>query len=54
LDGQVSYSVKKLRLGLNVGNLADRKYFIPSNDFGGNQVIPALPRTFAVTARIGG
>ena len=53
-DSQVSYSVKKVRLGLNVGNLADRKYYIPSNYFGGNQVIPALPRTFAVTARIGG
>ncbi len=53
-DGQVSYTVKKVRLGLNVGNLADTQYFIPSNYFGGNQVMPALPRTIAVTARIGG
>ena len=43
----MSYTVKKVRLGLNVGNLADTQYFIPSNYFGGNQVMPALPRTIA-------
>lgn len=49
-DGQVSYQMKAARLGLNVSNLFDKQYFVPSNYFGGGQVLPAAPRTVTATA----
>lgn len=49
-DAQVSYTIGKARLGLNVFNLTDKKYYIPSNFFLGNQVMPALPRMITATA----
>lgn len=49
-DAQVSYLRGNARYGLNVFNLTDKKYFVPSNYFGGNQVIAAPRRTLSVTA----
>lgn len=49
-DAQVSYAIWKARFGLNVFNLTDKKYYVPSAYFGGGQVIPALPRTITATA----
>jgi iron complex outermembrane receptor protein len=49
-DAQASYTIGKARLGLNVFNLTDKKYYVPSAYFGGNQVIPAVPRTITATA----
>lgn len=51
-DGQVSYARRRIRVGLNGSNLADRQYFVPSNYFGGNQVIPARRRTLVATVRV--
>ena len=49
-DAQISYTVRQARLGLSIHNLSDKEYFVPSAYFGGNQVIPALPRTVVATA----
>jgi len=49
-DAQVSYQTKSARFGLNVSNLFDKQYLIPSAYFGGGQVTPAAPRTFTATA----
>ncbi|RRJ27430.1 TonB-dependent siderophore receptor [Pandoraea apista] len=49
-DAQASYTIGKARYGLNIFNLTNKKYFVPSNYFLGGQVIPALPRTVTVTA----
>lgn len=49
-DAQFSYKLRDMRLGLNINNLFDKKYYVPSAYFGGGQVIPALPRTFSATA----
>ena len=49
-DAQLSYSLWKARLGLNVLNLTDKKYYVPSAYFVGGQVTPALPRTITATA----
>lgn len=49
-DAQVSYQIKSARLGLNISNLLDKQYLIPSAYFGGGQVMPAAPRTFTATA----
>ncbi len=51
-DAQVSYAMRAARFGLNVFNLTDKKYYVPANYFGGNQVIPALPRTITATANL--
>lgn len=48
-DAQLSYSLWKARLGLNVLNLTDKKYYVPSAYFVGGQVTPALPRTITAT-----
>lgn len=50
-DAQVSYQTNTARYGLSVGNLTNKKYFVPAAYFGGGQVIPALPRTVALTAK---
>lgn len=52
LDAQASYTIGKARLGLNIYNLTDKKYYIPAAYFGGGQVIPALPRTLMATASL--
>jgi iron complex outermembrane receptor protein len=49
-DAQVSYKLHDMKLGLNVSNLFNKKYYMPSAYFGGGQVIPALPRTVSATA----
>nr|WP_315466547.1 TonB-dependent receptor [uncultured Undibacterium sp.] len=49
-DAQVSYRIGKARYGLNVVNLANRKYYEPSSYFLGGQVTPAAPRTVMATA----
>jgi iron complex outermembrane receptor protein len=49
-DAQVSYQTKIARFGLNISNLLDKQYLIPSAYFGGGQVTPAAPRTFTATA----
>jgi len=51
-DAQASFRMRSVKLGLGVNNLTDRKYYVPSNYFGGGQVVPALPRTFVATADI--
>ncbi len=50
-DGQVSYRTKDARYALSIGNLTDKKYFIPAAYFSGGQVIPALPRTVSASAQ---
>jgi iron complex outermembrane receptor protein len=49
-DTQVSYQSKRLRYGLAVSNLLDKKYLVPSAYFGGGQVTPAVPRSVTVSA----
>ncbi len=49
-DAQASYVVGKARYGLNIVNLTNKQYYIPSSYFLGGQVIPALPRTITATA----
>lgn len=49
-DAQVSYRVGKARYGINISNLSNRQYFMPSAYFGGGQVTPAAPRTVMATA----
>lgn len=49
-DSQFSYTIQKMRFGLDVNNLLNKKYYVPSNYFGGGQVIPAQPRTVTATA----
>lgn len=49
-DAQVSYQSKGARYGLNVSNLFDKQYFVPSAYFGGGQVIPAAPRALTASA----
>jgi len=50
-DAQVSYETKSARFGLNIANLLDKEYLIPSAYFGGGQVTPAPRRTLMATAR---
>jgi iron complex outermembrane receptor protein len=50
-DAQVSYQANAVRYGLSVGNLTNKKYYIPAAYFGGGQVIPALPRTVSLSAK---
>lgn len=50
-DGQVSYRTKDARYSLAIGNLTDKKYFVPAAYFGGGHVIPALPRTVSLSAQ---
>lgn len=50
-DAQVSYRTTSARYGLSIANLSNKKYFVPAAYFGGGQVIPALPRTVALTAQ---
>lgn len=49
-DSQISYQIKSARFGLNVNNLLDKKYLVPSAYFGGGLVLPAMPRTITATA----
>jgi iron complex outermembrane receptor protein len=49
-DAQVSYRVGAAQLGLNVHNLADKQYWVPSRYFGGGQVTPAPRRSLSATA----
>ena len=49
-DAQVSYRVGKGRYGINISNLSNRQYFMPSAYFGGGQVTPAAPRMVMATA----
>jgi iron complex outermembrane receptor protein len=49
-DAQLSYRKNGVRYGLNVSNLFDKKYFVPSAYFAGGNVIPAVRRTLAATA----
>lgn len=51
-DAQVSYAVSKTaKLGLNIANLMDKKYFVPINYFSGG-VIPAQRRTVTATVSV--
>lgn len=50
-DAQVSYTKGSVRMGVNVANLTDSKYYVPINYFSGG-VIPAQPRTVTATASI--
>ena len=50
-DAQVSYQTRRARFGLNISNLLDKEYLIPSAYFGGGQVTPAPRRTLTATAR---
>jgi iron complex outermembrane receptor protein len=49
-DAQVSYQRKSVRYGVQIANLWDSKHFVPSNYFGGGQVLPAAPRTVVASA----
>ena len=49
-DGQVSYQAKGARYGLGVSNLFDKQYLVPSNYFGGGQILPGAPRAMTATA----
>lgn len=49
-DAQASYTAGKVRYGLNIFNLTNKQYYVPSNYFLGGQVIPAVPRTITATA----
>jgi iron complex outermembrane receptor protein len=49
-DAQLSYQTKLARYGLNVSNLLDKQYFVPSAYFGGGQVIPAAPHALTASA----
>ena len=49
-DAQVSYQTGQARFGLNINNLLNKQYLIPSAYFGGGQVTPAAPRTLTATA----
>lgn len=49
-DAQASYVTGKARYGLNIYNLTNKKYSVPSSYFLGGQVIPALSRTVTMTA----
>lgn len=51
-DAQASYTLKSARFGLNITNLFDKEFLIPSAYFGGGQVTPAPRRTVNLTARI--
>lgn len=51
-DAHASYLVGAVRLGLNVTNLSDKKYWAPSTYFGGGQVISALRRGVSATASV--
>lgn len=48
-DAQVAYKLRDMKFGLNISNLFDKKYYVPSAYFGGGQVIPVLPRTISAT-----
>jgi iron complex outermembrane receptor protein len=50
-DAQLSYVHDSARYSVGVVNLLDKKYFVPSNYFGGNQVIPAQRRALTVAAQ---
>lgn len=49
-DAQLSYKTAHARYGININNLLDKEYYIPSAYFGGGHVTPALPRTVTATA----
>lgn len=49
-DAQLQYQLDKVRLSASINNLLDKKYFIPSNYFGGGHVLPAQRRHLSVTA----
>jgi|CXWL01.1.fsa_nt_gi iron complex outermembrane receptor protein len=49
-DAQLSYKLRDMRFGLNIYNLFDKKFYVPSAYFGGGQVMPALPRTVSASA----
>ena len=49
-DAQLQYQLEKVRLSASIQNLADKKYFIPSNYFGGGHVLPAARRHLSLTA----
>jgi iron complex outermembrane recepter protein len=49
-DAQVQYQLDKVRLSASINNLTDKKYFIPSNYFGGGHVLPAQGRQLSMTA----
>lgn len=51
-DAQLSYELRKLRLGLNMTNLFDKRYLLPSAYFGGGQLLPGIPRTVNATATV--
>lgn len=49
-DAQISYQLRDMKFGLNINNLFDKQYYMPSAYFGGGQVIPALPRNVSFSA----
>ena len=49
-DAQLQYQLEKVRLSASIQNLADKKYFIPSNYFGGGHVLPAARRHLSLAA----
>jgi iron complex outermembrane receptor protein len=49
-DAQLSYKTAHARYGININNLLDKEYYVPSAYFGGGQVTPAYPRTVTATA----
>jgi iron complex outermembrane receptor protein len=51
-DAQLSYRMGPATFALNVKNLTDKQYWVPSRYFGGGQVTPAAPRSIAATARV--
>lgn len=51
-DAQMSYTQKGTRYGINVVNLTNKNYYMPSAFLGGGQfVMPAAPRTVIATAQ---
>ena len=49
-DAQLSYQTKAVRYGVQVANLLDTQYVVPSNYFGGGQILPAARRTVVASA----
>lgn len=49
-DAQVAYTLRSMKFGVNINNLLNKKYYVPSAYFAGGQVTPALPRTISATA----
>lgn len=51
-DAQIFYSKDRMKYGLSIANLTNKKFFVPSAYFAGGQVTPAAPRTLMLTAQM--